>query len=60
MKRYYLFAFGISWVIMIFASLYAVRFGRQVFQLVLAGVMFVPVLSVLLSGGSLKGMGWKP
>ncbi|MBR2989886.1 MAG: CPBP family intramembrane metalloprotease [Solobacterium sp.] len=60
MKKYYIFAFSISWVIMVLASLYAVRFGAEYFQITLAGVMFVPMLSVILSGGSLKGMGWKP
>ena len=29
-------------------------------QLVLAAMMFVPMLGVLLSGGKLSGMGWKP
>ncbi len=59
----------IRYLIWTFALAYAVQFGAAwlyghvsafVGQLTVAAMMFVPALSVLLAGGSLRGMGWRP
>ena len=58
--KYLLWTFLIAWAIQIMvAVLY--RNGLAVFgQLIMAVMMFVPLLGVLLSGNTLSGMGWKP
>ena len=58
--KYLLWTFLITWSIQIVvAVLY--RNGLAVFgQLIMAVMMFVPLLGVLLSGNTLSGMGWKP
>lgn len=60
MFRYLLSVFVIAYIIQ-FAAAGLYRNGQtQTGQLVIAAMMFVPLLSVILSGSSLKGMGWKP
>ena len=59
----------IKYLIWTFALAYVIQFGagwiynsmsRSVGQLLVAAMMFVPTLGVLLSGGKLKDLGWKP
>ena len=58
-----------KYLIWVFALAYAIQFGAAYIaqknnlilgRLIIAGMMFVPMLSVLLAGGSLRGMGWDP
>ena len=58
-----------KYLIWVFALAYAIQFGAAFIanndnlilgRLIIAGMMFVPMLSVLLAGGSLRGMGWDP
>ncbi len=58
--RYLLFTFLIAYIIQGAAAVLYRKGQMQIGQLVIALMMFVPMLSVLLSGNSLKGMGWKP
>lgn len=58
--KYLMWAFVIAYVIEGAASVLYRNGQMMIGQLVIAGMMFVPLLSVLLSGNSLKGMGWKP
>ena len=58
----------VKYLVWTFALAYIVQFGaakiyrtdRSIGQLILAAMMFVPTLGVLLSGGKLNSMGWKP
>ena len=59
----------IKYLIWTFALAYAIQAGvgmlynngnTMLGQLVMAGMMYVPMLGVLLAGGRLKDMGWKP
>ena len=57
--KYLVWTFALAYVVQICAApLY--RSNRPIGQLVLAAMMFVPTLGVLLSGATLKDMGWKP
>lgn len=59
-ERYLIWTFAIAWIMQ---AGVAVLYGNgyvQLGQLLLSGMMFVPLLGVLLSGHKLTGMGWKP
>lgn len=62
--KYLIWTFGIAWVMQAgVALLYQgglSLIGQMAAQLLMAVMMFVPLLSVLLSGNRLSGMGWKP
>ncbi len=58
--RYLLFTFLIAWIIQIAAAVLYWKGQVPIGQLVIMLSMFVPMLSVYLSGNSLRGMGWKP
>lgn len=62
--KYLLWTFGIAWLIQAgVALLYRGGLsviGRMMAQMLMALMMFVPMLGVLLSGNRLAGMGWKP
>lgn len=62
--KYLLWTFGIAWVMQAgVAFLYQGGLSlieRMTAQLLMALMMLVPLLSVLLSGNRLAGMGWKP
>ncbi len=69
--KYLGWTFGIAWIIQIIVWLIGksiteatqtptVAWRTQIAQLIMSAMMFVPMLGVLLSGGKLKGMGWKP
>ena len=56
--KYLIFAFVLAWPVQILASHFALRGKTQVFQFVMIGCMFMPLLATLLAGIPLKGMGW--
>ena len=57
--KYLIWTFALAYIIQICAApLY--KNNRMAGQLVIALMMFVPMLGVLLSGEKLKAMGWKP
>lgn len=57
--RYLIWTFALAWAIQAgVAALY--KSGSHAWQLVSAAMMFVPTLGVLLAGGRLGDMGWKP
>ena len=60
MKKYLLYTFVISWVIMIAICLNYARLGLNLTRTLIMAVMFIPALGAVLSGHSLKGLGWKP
>ena len=57
--KYLLFTFGGAYAIQI-GVYFLYKSGIPMYQIALAAMMFVPLLGVLVSGHSLKGMGWKP
>lgn len=63
-RRYLLWTFGIAWfmqagVALLYRGGLSV-IGRMMAQMLMALMMFVPMIGVLLSGNRLAGMGWKP
>lgn len=58
--KYLAWTFGLAYVIQIGAA-YVYNNVNAVFgRLIIAAMMFVPTIGVLLSGNSLRDMGWKP
>jgi len=57
--KYLVWTFVLAYIIQ-FAAAPLYKSNRQIGQLVIAAMMFVPALGVLLSGAGLKDMGWKP
>ena len=57
--KYLVWTFVVAYIIQIGASVIYNRVSVIAGQLILAVMMFVPTLGVLLSGNSLKDMGWK-
>ena len=58
--KYLIWTFLITWIIQIVIAILFWK-GLTVFgQLLMAIMMFVPLLGALLSGHTLSGMGWKP
>ena len=58
--KYLIWTFLIAWAAQVVVTV-LYRNGLAVFgQLLMAVMMFVPLLGVLLSGQTLSGMGWKP
>ena len=57
--KYLLWTFALAYIIQICAAYIYNNVERTAGQLIVAAMMFVPALGVLLSGASLKGMGWK-
>ena len=57
---YLAWAFGLAYIIQIGAAYLYNNGNAAAGQLVVAAMMFVPAVSVLLSGARYKGMGWKP
>ena len=58
--KYLIWTFAIAYIIQFAVAPVYNNGSRAAAQLVLAAMMFVPLLGVLLSGGKLKGMGWNP
>ena len=59
-RKYLLWTFSIAWVIQAGVALLYRNGLAAIGQLLMALLMFAPLLGVLLSGRSLSGMGWKP
>ncbi|MCR4641738.1 MAG: CPBP family intramembrane metalloprotease [Lachnospiraceae bacterium] len=58
--KYLVFTFGVAYAIQI-GVYYLYKSGIPfAYQALMAAMMFVPFFGVLISGYSLKGMGWKP
>ena len=57
--KYLLFTFGAAYAVQI-GVYFLYKSGFPFYQIVMAAMMFMPLLGVLVSGHSLKGMGWKP
>lgn len=57
---YLIWTFGLAWIMQAGAALLYQNGNAAIGQLVMAVMMFVPMLGVLLSGGRLTGMGWNP
>lgn len=57
---YLLWAFGLAWLLQIAAGISYRKGYAASYTIILALSMFTPMLAVLLAGGKLKGMGWKP
>ena len=53
-------AFALGWIVQIIASVFANRGNNTVFRVVMAVCMYMPLLSVLIAGIPLKGMGFIP
>ena len=58
--KYLVWTFVLAYILQFGVGLLYQSGNTMIGQLVLAGMMFVPMLGVLLSGGKLSGMGWKP
>lgn len=59
-RKYLIWTFSIAWVIQAGVALLYRNGLAAIGQLLMAVMMFAPLLGVLLSGRSLSGMGWKP
>ena len=59
-KKYLLFCFLIAWIIQVAASRFAMQNSGAMFQGLISISMFVPLLSVFLSGYPLASLGWSP
>ncbi|MDE5748578.1 MAG: hypothetical protein K2I21_13510, partial [Acetatifactor sp.] len=59
-RKYLIWTFSIAWVIQAGVALLYRNGLAAIGQLLMALMMFAPLLGVLLSGRSLSGMGWKP
>ena len=60
LAAYLLWAFGIAWILQIAAGMKFWAGDGPAYSALLAVSMFTPLLAAVLSGGGLKGMGWKP
>ncbi len=58
--KYLIFTFGLAYMIQIAVWLLYKNGNIGAGQLVMAGMMFVPLLGVLFADGDIKNMGWKP
>ena len=58
--RYLLLTFAVAWIMQAITALLYRNGNVLIGQLLMAVMMFVPALSVLLSGGKLRDLGWKP
>lgn len=56
---YLIWVFALAYILQVGASLIYNSGNKTLGQLVIMVMMFVPMLSVSLSGGKLSGMGWK-
>ena len=58
--KYLIWTFLITWIMQVVVAVLYQNGLAAVGQLLMAVMMFVPLLGVLLSGHTLSGMGWKP
>ena len=59
-KKYLFWAFALAYAVQIIAARIYSSGNTIAGQLIVGGSMFAPALGVLLSGGGLRDMGWKP
>ena len=59
-KRYLFWTFLIAWIMQVIVAVLYHNGLATVGKLVTAVIMFAPMLGVVLAGGKLPGMGWKP
>ena len=59
-SKYLIWTFLIAWIMQIVVAVLSRNGLAVVGRLLTAVMMFAPLLGVLLSGQTLKGMGWKP
>ena len=59
-SKYLIWTFLIAWIMQVIVAVLYRNGLSGMGQLVTAVMMFTPLLGVLLAGGSLAGMGWKP
>ena len=62
-KQFTMFVIGVfalGWILQIIASIFANRGENTVFRVIMAVCMYMPLLSVLIAGIPLKGMGFIP
>ena len=57
--KYLIWTFSLAYIIQIGAAFLYNNMNSSVGQIVIAAMMFVPMLGVLLSGAGLKDIGWK-
>ncbi len=57
--KYLVFAFGIAWILQVIACILYLNGNYSAYQVILSVSMFVPLLAVILSGNSIKNLGWK-
>jgi len=60
LKIYFIWTFGIAWVLQIIGSIFSLQGNSLMFTLVLSVSMFAPFLGTVLAKIPLKGMGFKP
>ena len=58
--KYLIWTFALAYIIQFGVGLLYQSGNMVIGQLVMAGMMFVPMLGVVLSGGKFSNMGWKP
>lgn len=58
--KYLIWTFALAYALQIIAAYLYNHVNMTVGQLLVAGLMFVPTLGVVLAGGSLKDVGWRP
>ena len=62
-KQFTMFVIGVfalGWILQIIASIFVNRGENTVFRVIMAVCMYMPLLSVLIAGIPLKGMGFIP
>jgi len=57
---YIIASFVLGWIIEFIASAFANRGDAATFRVIMSGLMFMPLISVLIAGIPLKGMGFIP
>lgn len=60
LKIYLIWCFAIAYLIQVGVGFLYQNGSVQIAQLIMAVMMWVPALGVLIAGGSLKTLGWKP
>lgn len=59
-SKYMIFAFAIAWALQIVASIFSNKGNIMAFQAITAVSMYAPFAAVLLSGISIRDIGWHP
>lgn len=59
LKNYLLYTFLLAWILQVVAAVFYHKGASSLYSIVVAISMFMPMVGGLLSGHSLKGLGWK-